>query len=77
MNTGSGTEDLHLKTGSDAIMAGANLGTDDGVNIDINLFNRLSAAYTWDVGAHQFNMSLFSPYWVSRSGRLLTGGILV
>ena len=77
VNTGSGTEDLHLKTGSDAIMAGANLGTDDGVNIDINLFNRLSAAYTWDVGAHQFNMSLFSPYWVSRSSRLLTGGILV
>jgi len=51
----SGSEDLHLKAGSDAIGAGIDLGTTpDGVNIDIDGFDRNSIDVSWDIGAHQF-----------------------
>lgn len=51
----SGSEDLHLKTGADAIAAGTDLGTTpSGVEIDIDGFDRDGGAVTWDMGAHQF-----------------------
>ena len=55
----SGSEDLHLKAGSDAIGAGIDLGTTpDGVNIDIDGFDRNSIDVNWDIGAHQFTTTL-------------------
>jgi hypothetical protein len=49
----SGSEDLHLKTGSDALRAGVDLGTTNGVNIDIDGRDRDSNNDTWDIGADQ------------------------
>ena len=54
VNIGAGTEDLHLKAGSDAIDAGADLGTALQVNIDINGRDRDAEGDTWDIGAHEF-----------------------
>lgn len=49
-----GSEDLHLKSGSDCIDAGTDLGTTPtGVNIDINGRDRDAEADTWDIGAHE------------------------
>lgn len=49
-----GSEDLHLKPGSPAIGAGANLGVSpEGVNFDIDNYDR-SLAAAWDIGADQF-----------------------
>jgi hypothetical protein len=50
----SGSEDLHLKAGSDAIGAGVDLGTTpDGVQYDIDGFDRDAANRVWDIGADQ------------------------
>lgn len=50
-----GMEDLHLKSGSDAIGAGTDLGTSPtGVEIDIDGRDRDAQGDTWDMGAHQF-----------------------
>ena len=50
----SGSEDLHLKAGSDAIGAGTDLGTTpDGVQYDIDGFDRDAANRVWDIGADQ------------------------
>jgi hypothetical protein len=55
VSTTAGSEDLHLKSGADAIGAGTDLGTTpDGVNIDIDGFDRNSIGVTWDIGADQF-----------------------
>ncbi len=49
-----GSEDLHLKTGADAIDAGTDLATTPtGVNIDIDGRDRDSEGDTWDIGADQ------------------------
>lgn len=47
-----GSEDLHLKTGADAIDAGADLGTT--ANIDIDGRDRDAEGDTWDIGADEF-----------------------
>ncbi len=48
-------EDLHLKSGADAIDAGTDLGTTpSGVEIDINGRDRDAEGDTWDMGAHEF-----------------------
>jgi hypothetical protein len=50
----SGSEDLHLKAGSDAIGAGTDLGTTPtGVEIDIDGRDRDAEGDTWDIGADQ------------------------
>ena len=50
-----GSEDLHLKSGADAINAGTDLGTTPtGVNIDINGFDRDASGMNWDMGAHEY-----------------------
>ena len=50
-----GSEDLHLKTGADAIDAGTDLGTTPtGVNIDIDGRDRDLEGDTWDIGADEF-----------------------
>jgi hypothetical protein len=50
----SGSEDLHLKSGSDAIGAGVDLGTTpDGVQYDIDGVDRDARGTTWDIGADQ------------------------
>ena len=55
VSTVGSSEDLHLKTGSDCINAGTDLGTTSpGVNIDINGRDRDAEADTWDIGAHEF-----------------------
>ena len=51
-----GSEDLHLKEGSDCIDAGVDLfGTVDDVEIDINGNDRRRAS-VWDIGAHEFEL---------------------
>ena len=55
----AGTEDLHLKTGADAIGAGVDLGTSPtGVNIDIDGRDRDAEGDTWDIGADQTAVSV-------------------
>ena len=55
VSTTGGSEDLHLKAGSDCIDAGTDLGTTPtGVNIDINGRDRDAEGDTWDIGAHEF-----------------------
>ena len=50
----TGSYDLHIKSGSDAIDQGTDLGTSpSGVEIDIDGYDRGGAA-TWDMGAHEF-----------------------
>lgn len=50
-----GSEDLHLKTGADAIDAGTNLGVSpSGVEIDIDGRDRDAEGDTWDMGADEF-----------------------
>lgn len=50
-----GSEDLHLKTGADAIDAGTDLGTTPtGVNIDIDGRDRDLQGDTWDMGADEY-----------------------
>ena len=62
VSTTGGSEDLHLKSGADAIDAGADLGTTpSGVEIDINGRDRDAEGDTWDMGAHEFVASLTPP----------------
>jgi len=64
-----GSEDLHLKTGADAIDAGTDLGTTpSGVEIDIDGRDRDTEGDTWDIGAHEF---------VSGGGAAATVGALI
>lgn len=54
-----GSEDLHLKSGADAIDAGADLGTTPGgVEVDIDGRDRDAQGDTWDMGAHEFVSSV-------------------
>jgi len=54
VNDTAGSEDLHLKAGTDAIGAGTDLGTSPtNVNIDIDGRDRDSSGDTWDIGADQ------------------------
>ena len=54
VSTTGGSEDLHLKSGADAIDAGTDLvTTPTGVNIDINGRDRDAEGDTWDMGAHE------------------------
>ncbi len=49
------SEDLHLKTGANAIDAGNDLGTTPAdIEFDIDGFDRDTAAVTWDMGGHEF-----------------------
>lgn len=55
VSTTRGSEDLHLKSGSDAIDAGADLGTTpSGVEIDIDDRDRDAEDDIWDMGADEF-----------------------
>ncbi|VAW38956.1 hypothetical protein MNBD_GAMMA01-1340 [hydrothermal vent metagenome] len=55
ISTVDGIEDLHLKSGADAIDTGVDLITTPvGVNIDINGRDVDSEGDTWDMGAHEF-----------------------
>jgi len=50
-----GSEDLHIKAGSDCIANGVDLvTTPSDVEIDIDLTDRDANAVAWDIGAHQF-----------------------
>ena len=53
VSTGIGTEDLRLDTDSVCIKAGVDLGSANGVNIDINGVDRHATGVTWDIGADQ------------------------
>ena len=55
VSTTDGSEDLHLKSGADAIGAGTDLGTTpSGVEIDIDGRDRDAEGDTWDIGADQY-----------------------
>ncbi len=55
VSTVSDNEDLHLKSGADAIDAGTDLvTTPTGVNFDIDNRDRDSEGDTWDIGADEF-----------------------
>jgi hypothetical protein len=49
----AGMEDLHLKSGADAIDNGTNLGTTLGVQFDIDNRDRDTEGDTWDIGADE------------------------
>lgn len=67
VSTTAGSEDLHLKSGADAIDAGTDLGTTPaGVNIDIDGRDRDAEGDTWDMGADEF---------VAAAGGLPIGGL--
>jgi hypothetical protein len=53
VSTTGGSEDLHLDTDSVCLEAGADLGTTNGVNIDIDGVDRDATGVTWDIGADQ------------------------
>ena len=54
LSVATGTEDLHLKAGADAIDVGTDLGTSPtNVNIDIDGRDRDSQGDTWDMGADE------------------------
>lgn len=53
VSTTGGSEDLHIDSDSDCVDAGVDLGTTNGVEIDINGRNRDSNGDTWDIGAHE------------------------
>ena len=53
VSTVAGSEDLHLDTGSVCLEAGADLGTTNGVNVDIDGLDRDATGVTWDIGADQ------------------------
>ena len=54
VSTGGGTEDLRLlNSDSVCVDAGVDLGTTDGVNIDIKQRDRDSQGDTWDIGSHE------------------------
>ena len=54
VSTTGDAEDLHISSDSHCIDAGVDLGTTNGVEIDINGRNRDSSGDTWDIGAHEF-----------------------
>ena len=53
VSTVAGSEDLHLDTDSVCREAGVDLGTTNGVNIDIDQVDRDATGVTWDMGADQ------------------------
>jgi|TARA_R110000824_G_scaffold32865_2_gene105899 hypothetical protein len=53
VSTVAGSEDLHLDTDSVCREAGVDLGTTNGVNIDIDGFDRDAGGVVWDIGADQ------------------------
>ena len=53
VSTSSGSEDLHLDASSVCLQAGVDLGTTNGVNIDIDGIDRDATGVTWDIGADQ------------------------
>ena len=54
VSTTNNIEDLHITSDSHCVDAGVDLGTTNGVEIDINGRNRDSSGDTWDIGAHEF-----------------------
>ena len=54
VSTATGSEDLHISQSSVCIGEGVDLGTTNGVNIDINGRDRDDMGDTWDIGAHEF-----------------------
>jgi hypothetical protein len=69
VSTVGGSEDLHLKAGSDAIGNGFDLGTTpSGVEIDINGRDRDAEGDVWDIGSHQtFSVAAFQAAWGSNA----------
>jgi len=53
VSVGVGSEDLHLDVDSVCREAGVDLGTTNGVNIDIDGTDRDATGVTWDIGADQ------------------------
>jgi len=53
VSTIADSEDLHLNTDSVCREAGVDLGTTNGVNIDIDGVDRDATGVTWDIGADQ------------------------
>lgn len=54
VSTATGSEDLHISQSSVCIGEGVDLGTTNGVEIDINGRDRDAKGDTWDIGAHEF-----------------------
>lgn len=58
VDTSTSDPDLHLKSGTDLIGEGVDLGTTPtNVNIDIDGGDRDAAGTAWDLGADQFNLA--------------------
>ena len=57
VSTTVGAEDLHISQSSVCIGAGVDLGTTNGVEIDINGRDRDATGDTWDIGAHEFTVA--------------------
>jgi hypothetical protein len=63
ISTVEGSENLHLKSGADAIDAGVDLGTTPaGVNLDVDGYDRHAAGVPWDMGADESPPAVGGPY---------------
>jgi len=56
VSTTPGSENLHIKSSSPALRKGQNLGTTNGVQYDIDGYDRSSDEFRWDIGADQCNL---------------------
>ncbi len=71
VSTTLGSEDLRLKTGSDAINNGTDLGiTPNGIEKDITGFDRDAGGVVWDIGANEFIAAV-----TRKAGRLSLLGV--
>ena len=57
VSVAEGSEDLHLHASSPALEEGYDLGTTNGVNIDIDGIDRDATGVTWDMGADQTSVA--------------------
>jgi hypothetical protein len=75
VSTIEGSEDLHLKSGADAIDAGTDLGTTPTeVNFDIDNRDRDAEDDTWDMGADEFISTVSM---IIEGGFTIEGGITI
>jgi len=75
VSTTEGSEDLHSKNRAPGLRKGADLGTTDDIQYDIDNFDRDSTSSVWDIGADQCNACV--PNFGSSSNSKLSLGFMI